>query len=300
MAKAIFTTKESSAYEDRPWEFYNFPRTYLNQVEQAVGDFIIYYEPRRTSTDLSSRGGRQSYFAVCSVTGIEKDTEKPDHFFARVNDYVRFDTSVPFRDGGHYYESLLKRDDGATNKGAFGRSVRIIPDDEFDLIVKAGFHGSLESVNNDSSGTYSGGLSDFQADFERPVAKILVSRDFRNRAFSLQVQDAYDNRCAVTGLKILNGGGRPEIEAAHIKPVAQRGPDMVQNGIALSRTAHWMFDRGLISISDDMRILKSRAFPLGDAERLINPDGQLNLPKNVSLYPHPAFLQFHRESVFKE
>jgi len=299
MAKAVFTTKESSTYDDRPWEFYNFPRTYLNQVEQTVGDFVVYYEPRRTSSDPSSSGGKQAYFAVCSVTGIDKDPEKPDHFYARVDNYVRFELPVPFRNDGQYFENKLKREDGATNKGAFGRSVRIIPDNEFDLIVRAGFLRSLVFEDNDYESKYSGGLSDVQVDFERPVSKTLVSRDFRSRAFSLQVQDAYDNRCAVTGLKILNGGGRPEIEAAHIKPVSERGPDMVQNGIALSRTAHWMFDRGLISISNEMEILKSETFPLGDAERLINPDCRLNLPNNIALHPHPAFLQYHREIVFK-
>lgn len=294
MAKAVFTTKESSTYDDRPWEFYHFPKTYLNQVEQAVGDFVVYYEPRRTTEDLSSSGGKQAYFAVCTVKNIDKDSEKPDHFYARVENYVRFDSPVPFRNDDQYFESILKREDGGTNKGAFGRSVRIIPDDEFEFIVRTGFTKSLNYENE-----YTGGLSEIQVDFERPVSKTLISREFRSRAFSLQVQEAYDKRCALTGLKILNGGGRPEIEAAHIKPVSDHGPDMVQNGIALSRTAHWMFDRGLVSISDDMEIIKSKTFPLGDAERLINPDCQLRLPSNKSHRPHPAFIQYHREVIFK-
>ena len=47
-------------------------------------------------------------------------------------------------------------------------------------------------------------------------------------------------------------------EAAHIKPVEHGGPDSIQNGIALSGTAHWMFDRGLIGFDDDLGILVSR------------------------------------------
>ena len=58
---------------------------------------------------------------------------------------------------------------------------------------------------------------------------------------------AYDARCAITGLKLINGGGRAEVAAAHIRPVEANGPDIISNGIALSATAHWMFDRGLIS-----------------------------------------------------
>lgn len=64
MAKGVFTTKLSPGYDDLPEERYHFPRTYLRQVEQTIGDTIVYYEPRRGSVELSSRGGRQAYFAV--------------------------------------------------------------------------------------------------------------------------------------------------------------------------------------------------------------------------------------------
>ena len=39
------------------------PDTYLNAVRQSLHDWIAYYEARRVSAELSSRGGRQSYFA---------------------------------------------------------------------------------------------------------------------------------------------------------------------------------------------------------------------------------------------
>ena len=42
-----FHNKNSSSYDDRLEEHYHFPRTYLNQVRGAVGDHVIYYEPRR-------------------------------------------------------------------------------------------------------------------------------------------------------------------------------------------------------------------------------------------------------------
>lgn len=298
MVKAVFTTKESSNYDDIPWDRYNFPRPYLNQVEKALGSFAIYYEPRRTSSDLSSRGGRSSYFAMCEVTDIQKDDSKPDHFYAIVKNYLRFEKPVPFRDGDYYYEQILQKEDGSTNQGAFGRSVRQLSEIEFDQIVRKGFSKSLTFENSKSPNTP--GLDDIQTDFERPIISTIVSRPFRSRTFALQIQEAYDNRCAVTGLKLTNGGGRPEIEAAHIKPVSEKGPDTIQNGIALSRTAHWMFDRGLISFSDDLDILQSKTYPLDDVKRLINADGRLILPANPALRPHPAFLNYHRKSVFKE
>ena|ERR1700738_681111 len=73
MPKAIFTTKIDPTYDDLPEERYHFPRTYLRQVEAARGNWIVYYEPRRRSVDLSSRGGRQAYFATARVDRIEPD-----------------------------------------------------------------------------------------------------------------------------------------------------------------------------------------------------------------------------------
>jgi putative restriction endonuclease len=141
MTKAVFTTKVTPSYKDLPEERYHFPRTYLNYVQQAIGDYIVYYEPRRSSPELSSRGGRQSYFGVARVASVTEDAILTGHYFANIDrtTYLDFDTPVPFQEGGEYYESALEKDDGSTNKGAFGRAVRIIPDGEFDRILKSGF-----------------------------------------------------------------------------------------------------------------------------------------------------------------
>ena len=70
MAKAVFTTSESSAYDAQPEVRYHFPKTYLRQAEAATGDLIVYSEPRRTAGPRS-RTGRQAYFAVARVLRIE-------------------------------------------------------------------------------------------------------------------------------------------------------------------------------------------------------------------------------------
>jgi hypothetical protein len=108
---------------DLPEYRYHLPRTYLRQVEAAKGDWIVYYEPRRASGTLSSRGGGQAYFATDRVTEIESDLTLLDNFDAYINDCLDFDRAVPFREGVHYYEAALRRDDGETSKGAFGRAV---------------------------------------------------------------------------------------------------------------------------------------------------------------------------------
>lgn len=298
MTKAVFTTKVVPGYKDLPEARYHFPRTYLNQVRQSVGDHVVYYEPRRSSVDLSSFGGRQSYFGVARVVDVVADRELADHYYALVDDYLDFDRPVPFAEGSEYYESALKKADGSTNKGAFGRAVRTIPDGEFDLILKAGFAPVL-GQSDDGQPVTLPGMAEPHVPFERPIVEMTVLRPFRERSFMFNVRAAYSNRCAMTGLRLINGGGRPEVQAAHIQPVASNGPDSTRNGLALSGTVHWMFDRGLLSIGDDHKILVARNYVPEDATRLLNQNGLIHLPKDRTLYPNAQYLKFHRDNVFK-
>jgi putative restriction endonuclease len=247
---------------------------------------------------LSSSGGRQAYFGFARVTGIAEDVELPGHYFAFVGDYQDFSSTVPFAEGTHYYESALQKDDGTTNRGSFGNAVRLLPQIEFDQILKSGFAPIL-GEDSTAQGIRPGELSEPNAFFERPIVEMTVSRPFRERSFMHNVRAAYSNRCAITGLRLINGGGRPEVQAAHIQPVASKGPDSVRNGLALSGTVHWMFDRGLISVEDDYKILIAKNHVPDDAVRLLNQNGMINLPDDPTLHPNAYFLKFHRDEVFK-
>jgi putative restriction endonuclease len=288
----VFTTAVGSIYDDLPECQYHFPRTYLGAARKALGDWIIYYEPRRTDGPVSNRG-RQAYFAVARVLSVEPDPERSDHFYALVGDYLEFDRSVPFRESGHYYESLLRRSDGRTNKGAFGRSVRLLPEEEFRRIVQIGFAEELRPWEVEQ-------IAEPPAAYHRhPIHEQLVRRPFRDLAFRRHVREAYDSRCAISGLRLVNGGGRPEVQAAHIRPVAAEGPDSVRNGVALTSTIHWLFDRGLITIDDGYRVRVSGQGIPEDLDRLLPRERRLLLPERPDLRPHPTFLRWHREHVFK-
>ena len=195
MTKAIFTTKREPAYDDLPEFRYHFPRTYLRQAKAAIDDWIIYYEPRRPGTDLSVSGGRQAYFATAKVTSIQADPQKKDHFYAFVSDFLEFDRPVPFKEGEHYYESILRRPDGGTSKGAFGRSVRELPDSEYNEIVRHGFATVLDPFARHVASDLE--VADEPAEFERPIVQRLVARPFRDAAFAVAVKSAYDDTCAV-------------------------------------------------------------------------------------------------------
>lgn len=135
---------------------------------------------------------------------------------------------------------------------------------------------------------------------ERDRVTQLSSRIVRNRLFRRLVLQAYNKRCAITGLKLINGGGRAEVDAAHIRPVEASRPDIFSNGIALSGTAHRMFDRGLIGLSDNFDILISRQANDPDSiQGLLNKTGRAIVPGRVFQRPHPQFLRWHRDNCFK-
>ena len=289
MAKVVLTTKVDPTYDDLPEERYHFPQKYLRQVEKAIGDWVVYYEPRRSTAELSSRGGRQS---TARLLRVEPDPNLEEHYYAFVTNYLEFDHPVPFKDGQHYFESSLQREDGQTNRGAFGWAVRTLSDSEYDLIMQAGFVKTLKLQPEPS-------LEEIILN-ERPIIERVVSRPFRDAAFAVAIKEAYNNTCAMTGLKITNGRGRTEVQAAHIQPVSENGPDSLRNGVALSGTIHWMFDNGLVSIDDDYSILIDKDRLPETAVRLLNQDRRLRMPARDDMRPHRHFLNFHREKIFKK
>ena len=131
-----------------PEERYHFPKSYLNQVQRTVGDWIVYYVPRRATADILSRGGRLAYFAIARVVAVRPDAVLSGHYYADIADYLSFDRAVPFREGDHFYESAMRGTDGRTNSGSAQRAVRNMSDNEFDLIRRAGFAEAIVSPAN--------------------------------------------------------------------------------------------------------------------------------------------------------
>ena len=60
-----------------------------------------------------------------------------------------------------------------------------------------------------------------------------------------------------------------------------------------------MFDRGLLSLDDDLTILMANGRVPDTVDRLINPERRLREPLRPELRPHRQFLRFHRETIFK-
>jgi len=273
MGLGVFIHRSDSIYDDSPAEQYQFPSQYLGRVEACVGDWIIYYEPRKVT---ETRG----YFAIAKVSRVIPDPSVPGMYVALIEagSYLDFANPVPFSGASGPIEQGVLNEQGRIS-GRAQSAVRPISPHDFNKIVELGFEEKtplLPRLDDDvpSSGFEEEQQTPFRIEQQRDRISITVSRVLRDRVFRRVVLRAYDARCAITGLKLINGSGRAEVAAAHIRPVEANGPDIVSNGIALSGTAHWMFDRGLISLSDDLEILISRQTNDPEGVRsLINKSG---------------------------
>jgi putative restriction endonuclease len=298
MGFGVFIHRSDSIYDDSPAEQYQFPSQYLSRVEACIGDWIIYYEPSKVA---DTRG----YFAIARVQQVVPDPGTSGMYLALIEpgSYLDFVNPVPFNGPSGPVERGVLNEQGRIS-GRAQSAVRSISPDDFNRIFELGFAEHAPLLPRRDDDVRSLDLNEKQAPFtfdqQRDRVSLTVSRILRDRVFRRIVLRAYDERCAITGLKLINGMGRAEVAAAHIRPVEANGPDIISNGIALSGTAHWMFDRGLISLTDNLEILISRQTnDLDGVRSIINKTGLALAPQRISDRPHPHFLKWHREYCFK-
>ena len=295
--KGVFDTRPDTGYDDDIVRRYQFPNRYLPAARECVGDWIVYRQTRRGS-------GRPGYVAVARVRRIEPDPFDPRSSYAHLTDFLAFDVVVPIRGETGYFEQRLRsvEDPRRTGVALQGQSVRTISDAEFGAIVCAGLRATLDppNLNELKRGGADSSVHAFVGaspeDKERRIVQMLVNRPFRDAAFRTSVVNAYQETCAVTGLRIVNGGGRVEVQAAHIWSVKDGGPDIVQNGLALSATCHWLFDRHLISLTDNYGLLVSHNRVPGELRGLFAKQlHRIYLPSEERLWPRRDFIAVHRE-----
>lgn len=289
MPYAVFDTKADSIYKDDIEWRYHFPSRYLALAAQAVGSWIIYREPR-------ANGGRMAYFAVAKLTHIERDPEQANHHYAYVDSFTEFDRAVSWQTvGGEYRERWLRElPQEEVGVQMRGKSIRVLEPQDFIAIVNGGLQETIEAEF-----TQTPPLEEY-ADPERRIKTVLVNQKVRERSFRINVVRAYSGVCALTGLSIRDLKGNPEAQAAHIKGVENGGPDTTTNGLALCATVHWLFDRHLVTLSDDLGIIFSEHLIPAPIVQLLEPQRErIILPGDRHLCPALRFVRFHREKYVR-
>lgn len=135
------------------------------------------------------------------------------------------------------------------------------------------------------------------ADGERYGAPSEVRPRLGQGLFRVRVLQAYDYACAVTREHSL-----PALDAAHIRPFADGGSNTPANGVTLRSDIHRLFDRGYVTVDEDMRFVVSRRLEteFHNGRSYYKLAGtELMLPTDRDDRPSVAALAWHRETVFR-
>lgn len=125
----------------------------------------------------------------------------------------------------------------------------------------------------------------------------------RNGTFKKWVPKIYQYTCAISGMKAVSTYGYSLIDACHIRPFADNQDDRVGNGIALCPNLHRAFDRGLIGIDSEYRVMVSDQIVEDNshAYSLQKLQGKrVLLPDEKHLWPNQDNLEWHRGKWFRK
>ncbi len=124
----------------------------------------------------------------------------------------------------------------------------------------------------------------------------------RGSVFKQYIPKIYNHTCCITGYKMSSIYNISMIDACHIVPFSESYDDTIGNGLSLCPNIHRAFDRGLITIDENLRVIISDDFE----ENQNNPfslkqfrNKKILLPTNMSYAPKKENLLWHNENIFK-
>jgi putative restriction endonuclease len=124
----------------------------------------------------------------------------------------------------------------------------------------------------------------------------------RGGVFKKMVPKVYKYACCISGMQVTSIYDVSLVDACHIVPFSVSHNDTIGNGISLCPNLHRAFDRGLISIDAEYRVLISDSFSETEESPYSFRQWQgkpIALPANPQYYPSPENLATHREKRFE-
>ena len=128
-------------------------------------------------------------------------------------------------------------------------------------------------------------------------AERVVRVRLRQQYFRRTILEDYRGECCVTGLKV-----EKLLVASHIVPWSENESNRVNphNGLCLNALHDKAFDRGLITVDSDNRVVLSSELKhhgLKGADYIARTEGQvIQMPEKFE--PRQEFLEYHRDNIF--
>ena len=166
------------------------------------------------------------------------------------------------------------------------------------LTKKTYFDKVAAEITSKSSQSYVANMTSLENSLDKECLEEELF--IRSAAFKRVISKAYNFSCCISRLRVDVTTDCDLMDACHIEPFAASHDDTITNGLYLCPTLHRAFDRHLISIDENYRLIVSKAF----VERSDSPysikqfEGKaILLPANRDHYPSQEKLQKHREML---
>ncbi|GAA3935741.1 HNH endonuclease [Hymenobacter algoricola] len=171
----------------------------------------------------------------------------------------------------------------------------------------AGYVQGLErEIVNESQAEYKAVIDELKADSKSAKTKLDPEKyeiEVYNRGtvFRREVVKLYNETCCISGLRVSATFNITMVDACHIKPFAVGFDNTLTNGIALCPNLHRAFDRGLLTVDENYRVVFSAAFTenTDSAFHLRQMAGKLLLLPAHHLPSLEAFA-WHRQHIFQQ
>lgn len=178
--------------------------------------------------------------------------------------------------------------------------------DEYFPNSKGNFNNSSSRQKNLFDDIENKILKEPSEEYRQEIKKLLEQKNeeeifLRGSLFKREIPKIYNNTCCISGMRIDATISISMVDACHIVPFSVSYDDTVSNGIALCPNLHRAFDRGLIAIDENYKVVVSKFFREDETSYSIRAfEGkELRLPKMKSYYPLRENFGWHRENMFK-
>jgi len=149
-------------------------------------------------------------------------------------------------------------------------------------------------------------LREDATEYRKEIKKLIQQKNeeeifLRGSLFKREIPKIYNNTCCISGMKIDATISISMVDACHIIPFSKSYNDTITNGIALCPNLHRAFDRGLIAIDNNYRVVVSKTFKEDETNYSIKvfENQKINLPKQEMYYPLIENIAWHKENIFK-
>ncbi len=127
-----------------------------------------------------------------------------------------------------------------------------------------------------------------------PSRKPAMRKDRKGQSiFRQQILQNYGYQCCISGDSV-----EELLEAAHIQPYVDERSNHPQNGLCLRVDLHLLFDAGLITITDGLRVVVSRRLKGTSYHNLSG--SKVRLPSDALLKPSASAIAYRNKEEFRD